>query len=338
MKIYLKCFGAFFVGIYLLTILIPFATQLEFDTIPQNIGVEHEPLVKNYQDKLGENFLLYDVATKNIIEVSEKDFLIGSLVSEMDSSVGLEAMKAQTVAAYSYYSCLRNENADNDYHFTFNSEINSVYTQNIDPSEIEVYQNAVESVYGEILMYQNEIAYASFFNNSNGRTESALDVWGKDLPYLISVASPYDNLASTTQKSYHYSPEEIILRLSTAWGEDKFNFELEYDEWFSNIKRTLGNTVVSVNICGFTVTGEELRQCFSLASPNFSVTYNGEYFEFESMGQGSLVGMSQSGAVYMASEGASYTEILEWYYKDTTLKTVMWKIIHLILFDKRNIT
>lgn len=52
-------------------------------------------------------FRLYNEESASIQEVSERDFLIGTLSAEMPVSYHLEALKAQAVAAYTYYSYQR---------------------------------------------------------------------------------------------------------------------------------------------------------------------------------------------------------------------------------------
>lgn len=325
MKLFLKCIVIYISFMFICILSIPFIFN-RLGEIPEifsiNLPTQQSSLQEYEEEQTSfSEFILYDVTTGETISLSEMDFLIGSLASEMGTSVPIEALKAQTVASYSYYSFIRQENADDAYHISYSSEYSSVYTdiESLDENSLAIYSEAVESVYGEILEYNGITAYASFFNSSTGATESALEVWGEDIPYLVSVASPYDTLSAGGKDVFQYSAEEISLRLSNSWGEENFDFTTDYENWFSKISYTIGLTVTAVTICGFTITGEEFRQCFGLSSPCFSIVFEDDKFVFTCSGQGSLVGMSQTGAVYMAAEGASYNEILAWYYPDTEI-------------------
>lgn len=272
-----------------------------------------------------DSFILYDTATGDMITLSERDFLIGSLISEMSYSVPIEALKAQNVASYSYYSVLRAINSDNEYHISFNSEISSIYTDPLDKVDewgenydtyISIYEKAVDETLGQSLSYDGQTAYCTFFECSNGSTESACEIWGDDIAYLTGIASPYDNFNNGKIYTYTFTPDEISTLMNTAFDYD---VTLAYSEWFSEITYTAGGCVSSVNFCTFTLTGEELRLILGLSSPCFELYYDGENFVFNSQGVGSQVGMSQTGAAYMAAEGATYIEILSWYYSGTEL-------------------
>ena len=45
------------------------------------------------------------------------------------------------------------------------------------------------------MLYQGQVAKTFFFSTSGGRTASAEDVWGTAVPYLVSVADPYDSIS-----------------------------------------------------------------------------------------------------------------------------------------------
>ena len=52
---------------------------------------------------------------------------------------------------------------------------------------------AVEATTGDILLYGDELISAMFFSTSNGKTETAENFSGSDVPYLQSVDSPGDS-------------------------------------------------------------------------------------------------------------------------------------------------
>jgi SpoIID/LytB domain protein len=54
---------------------------------------------------------------------------------------------------------------------------------------------AVNATAGQVVLYGGEVAKTFFFSTSGGRTASAEDVWGEPVPYLVSVADPYDSIS-----------------------------------------------------------------------------------------------------------------------------------------------
>ena len=78
--------------------------------------------------------------------------------------------------------------------------------------------------------------------------------------------------------------------------------------------------VKNMKIGSIDTNGIEIRNLFSLRSPNFDLKYEDNKFKFTVRGYGHGVGMSQYGAEYMAKQGASYKEILLWYYPGTTIE------------------
>ena len=51
-----------------------------------------------------DTFRVLDTDSGKVVELSERDFLIGTVANELYPTYHIEAMKAQAVAAYTYYS------------------------------------------------------------------------------------------------------------------------------------------------------------------------------------------------------------------------------------------
>ncbi len=288
-----------------------------------------ETLSKIDLDYDSENFRLFDEFTNEISVVGQDEFLFCTTMCEMSPDAPVEALKAQLVAANTYYSLLREENAQNEYDIVWNSSMASIYKPkeeiiNSWGDKAVEYEEKVNVVIEEVgdknVIYDSSLACTSYFAVSNGKTEDAKDVWGgEDYPYLVSVASPYDTLSTNYESKVNISKEEIEQIVTTRWPDGRFDFSLDTKDWFTDITYTLGGGVKSIKICGFTITGDEARSAFSLKSTSFEVEANQTGFVFSVKGYGHGVGMSQTGAMYMAFEGADYIEILNWYYPGTTV-------------------
>lgn len=303
----------------------PFPTEKP-QASPDNAPEKSESSASDPQGAQRSAYRLKDTSTGEIVTVSEKDFLIATVGLEISPLAPEEALKAQAVAARSFY---RRLSENDEYDFTYDSAGPYIYAEESYfkdkwGEDCDQYRQLIESAVAatdnQVLTYGGEIACTAFFAMSNGKTQSAQDVWGQDMPYLINVASPYDTLSPEYEKTVTYTPDEIKSTLTERWPDGKFDFELPYDEWFTDIEYNAGGGVYSTNICGFTVTGNEVRSAFLLRSTTYSVEYDGDKFIFKTKGYGHGVGMSQTGAIAMAADGASYEEILSWYYPGTKLQ------------------
>ena len=54
---------------------------------------------------------------------------------------------------------------------------------------------AVQATARQVVLYDGKVATTYFSSSSGGRTVSAGEAWGKPIPYLVSVADPYDTLS-----------------------------------------------------------------------------------------------------------------------------------------------
>ena len=187
----------------------------------------------------------------------------------------------------------------------------------------EIIKSALKATENEVLCFEDTIACCSYYAISDGVTENAEEVWQLSYPYLIPVASPYDILSPYFETKTYFTPEEVKELLINNYPNAKFDFTIPYERWFSEITYTTSSSVKSVNICGFSVTGKEVRNIFSLRSTTFDIIYDGESFLFKTKGYGHGVGMSQTGASYMAQSGSDYREILAYYYPGTTLTKLL---------------
>lgn len=292
----------------------------------QNVDTNHAAPITS-----GE-FDLLDESTGTVITVSDKEFLYGAMVTEMSPTYEEEALKAQAVAAYTYYSNLRQQQAKKPTaslkgaDFTVNTEKWLIYTtkeqmqkkwgKNFDTYYAKL-SKIVDEVYGKTLQYEGQLITATYYAISSGQTENAKEVWGGDYEYLVPVASPGDVYASGYQTNVTLSEEEFKTKALAKWKG--CNFSSTADKWIGDISHTSSGSVSTIQIGGVSCTGNDARNAFGLRSANFTCTYQDGNFLFTVKGYGHGVGMSQVGAQYMAEHGSTYEEILAWYYPKTQL-------------------
>jgi len=121
--------------------------------------------------------------------VNLEQYLYGVVPSEMPFTWHPEALKAQAVVARSYALATRRTGA-----FDLYPDTRSQVYLGIEHEKPST-NAAVDATAGEVVLYEGEVAKTFFFSTSGGRTASAEDVWGTAVPYLVSVADPYDTIS-----------------------------------------------------------------------------------------------------------------------------------------------
>ncbi len=259
--------------------------------------------------------------TGEIVTLTREQYLFGVVAGEMPALYEEEALKAQTVCAYTFLKWRQKENKDHEYDITDNYQIDQCYISENAAlekwgSKADEYsqkiKTAIESVSGQALNYNGEIILSVYHAISGGSTESAKNVWGKEYPYLQSVSSIGDKLSANYITTVAATKEKL---------EKCFSLTLPttLKGTFTDFKRTNSGYVKSVKIGGKEFTGSQVREALGLKSTNFEVALKDNIFTFTVYGYGHGVGLSQNGANYMAQQGSDYEEILAHYYKGTQI-------------------
>ncbi len=272
-------------------------------------------------DEKAEQIKVFLADEKRTVDVDVNEYLKCVVAAEMPADFEKEALKAQAVAARTYlYKHIETggEGHDGAPICTDSTHCQAYITKE---KRMEAWGNAagekwdkvscaVEDTTGEIMTYNGEIISAVFHSTSSGNTEAAVDVWGKEVPYLVSVESVGD----TESPKYH---SEIVV------SEDEFKNMVDENidgaEWSKglaeNIRRSESGGIISLDVGGVNIKGSELRNIFSLRSTNIEISQESGNIKMSVKGYGHGVGMSQYGANYLASQGTGYKEILKTYYK-----------------------
>lgn len=270
-------------------------------------------------------FKIMDNANSSVFTIPENEFICLSVATEMPPSFSDEAIKAQAVASYTYFTHLK-ETSNDDYDFSVDSFSANLYTTKEQLKEkwgsnfdtyYSKFSSNVDSVFGQKIKSGDETIVATYHAISAGNTEASVDVFGGEKSYLVPVPSPGDLFAPNYQTSCEFSADELKEHLTSQWPE--IDLDPDPAQWISEIQRTSSGMVKSVKIGSIYTDGSGIRTLLSLRSPNFDVTYSDNKFTFKVRGYGHGVGMSQYGAEYMARQGSTYIEILNWYYPGTTV-------------------
>ncbi len=250
------------------------------------------------------------------VELDFTEYLTGVLISELPGSFHPEAKKAQAVVARTY--ALKRVAALDKHPGAVCTD--STCCQGFtDPDQfgaesetVRQAREAVEATDGLILTFGGSLIDATYFSCSGGMTEDAVAVWGSDVPYLQSVESPGEEIASVYTDTVVFTKAQL---------ENALGIQLKGSakSWFGPVVYTEGGGVASMMIGGKRFEGTELRRLLQLRSTVFTLSVFGDTVTISTKGYGHRVGMSQYGAQAMALAGDSYEKILSHYYLGATV-------------------
>ncbi len=232
--------------------------------------------------------------------------------AEMGKTFSEEALKAQTVAVFSYIKC-------NNWSTSGLSKSSS-YSDKV--------MNAVKSVLGQTVTYNGRTALTPFFAMSAGKTVASTTVWNSNnvIPYLNGgvVSEEKNSSPSGYKTTAMFSSAElkniIESKLGVTLSQDPSSW-IVINAHDSSVSADTGY-ISSMTVGGKTITGHYFRSAvlsYKIRSQCFNVAYNAENdsFTFTVYGYGHGAGMSQQGANYYAKQGWNYIQILKHYYPGT---------------------
>lgn len=258
-----------------------------------------------YPEKLVLDGVLVDtaVAVARIVE------------AEMGNGFEAEALKAQTVAVFSYIKC-------NNWR-TDGLSKKATYSDKV--------MQSVQSVLGQTVTYNGKTALTPFFAMSAGKTVASNTVWNTNNPvaYLaggVSSGEKNSGIAGyKTTKTYSSSELKSMIEsnLKITLGADPSQW-IKINAHDSSVSADAGY-VSSMNVGEKTISGHIFRTSvigYGIRSHCFSVVYDAgnDLFTFTVYGYGHGVGMSQRGANYYANQGWDYNAILKYYFPGTQIE------------------
>ncbi|MEL7647142.1 MAG: SpoIID/LytB domain-containing protein [Sedimentibacter sp.] len=145
--------------------------------------------------------------------VDLESYLYGVVPNEIAASWGIEALKAQAVAARTY--AVYNINPKSAYGYDLEDNQNSQVYWGYAYEKSSTNQ-AVDETKGQMIYYEGKLIQAFYHSTSGGKTEDSENVWTTSLPYARGVDDEYtDNSGSPyNQWQKNYAKDEIIKKLN----------------------------------------------------------------------------------------------------------------------------
>jgi len=249
-----------------------------------------------------------------------EEYVRGVVSAEMPSTFHEEALKAQAIAARTYALRLTGNGKEpiavdvSAQVFSSEEDRKKRWGKDFAKNERKI-KLATEETAGDIVLYEDELISAMFFSTSNGKTETAKNYSGNDIPYLQSVESlGEDEVAPSYEEN-----SEIPLDVWNATLGENWNAEM-----FKALKLVRNPTgrVQKVVTTGFEANGREIREILGLRSTDFDIAFDvtNAIVHVKTLGYGHGVGMSQYGAEALAQSGWTANKIIQHYYTGTTIK------------------
>lgn len=326
-------------ALFMPVLTVGFALETQ-NEVPQEVFepdaiVTENRLIEEKAPSYDENTTIRLCHQGTVQELSLKTYIMGVLAAEMPAGFPEEALRAQAVAARTYTmykqklyqgddapkehkgADLCDDPAHCEAYVDLEQKAEALWGDSHEVYRMRI-QAAVEATDGMILVYEEEPIAAVFCAASSEKTESAGDIWGSALPYLVSVDSPGGTDCSQYEGSVTVSQKDFIKTIQGKWPDA--DFSEPPSAWFRDSHRTEAGSVVDVLVGGVRVSGSDVRQALGLNSANFKVRVDGGNLVFTTIGYGHGVGLSQYGARYMAIAGQTYDQILQHYYPGTQLQ------------------
>ncbi|ADD01467.1 stage II sporulation protein D [Thermoanaerobacter italicus Ab9] len=284
--------------------------------------------VDNLNNKDYHTVSVFITNQNKIQKIDLEEYVKGVVAAEMPAEFEIEALKAQAVTARTYVlskeivlggkGCQLHPGADvctDSEHcqaWQSEEELRQKWGENFDKYYVKISQ-AVADTEELVLVYNDALIVPAYHAISGGKTENSEDVWQSKIPYLRSVVSPGEEVASKYKTTVVMSKEEFINKLK----QKKPSLKLDNSDILNQIKdieRTQAGHIKTLKIGNMTFGGEEIREIFDLNSTNFNFEAQGNNIVITVIGYGHGVGMSQYGANALAKQGKKFDEILRYYY------------------------
>ncbi|MBV9851765.1 MAG: SpoIID/LytB domain-containing protein [Armatimonadetes bacterium] len=266
-----------------------------------------------------------DDGTLRVINtVPLEEYLYGVIPAEIGTHVPMEAMKAQAVAARTY--ALKNRGKFASEGFDLDDTTRSEGYDGWD-GETAASNAAVDATRGLVLTWHGTLIDAPYSTDSGGMT--AVDPASPYLQAVLDAPGPNAPDYAADAKYHTWTQTFTPAQLQAALARDPLtqvdDFASLTLDGFDASGRITTATVISTDGTTKTVTGTQLRRILGydvLRSTRVTLTIlpDGDY-QFRGKGWGHGLGMSQEGAVAMASPPyrKTYADILRHYYVGTTL-------------------
>lgn len=261
---------------------------------------------KNPKSPFPQKVTVYLKERSEIVSLDYSEFLEGCLrgfLPENDDLYEPQTLEALAVVVNTNaLYALQNRDKFENYGADFSTGEMFPYTDKSVKSSVRaLVRTAAEASAKKYLTLDGKPVQLDFCRISSGKTIPKL-------PAMPSVNLPSDALSKGFLSKNAYTVNEV-----RALSEIK-RLREPPEEWFSEPVYDEYGTLLSVKICGQTITGEFIKNTLGLRSAAIEIGFEDDCFVFICKGWGNNTGMSLAAADSMSRDGKTADEILTFFY------------------------
>ena len=286
---------------------------------------------------------VFDVSSNKIRDMQLEEYIKGVVAAEMPASFGIEALKAQAIAArtitlrqmtaFGGSGCTAHPGADicTDHRhcqaWISQEELRKRTGYVNYPVYAGKIRDATDSTRGLVATYQGNLIEACYHAASGGATDNSEEVWSSPVPYLRGVSTEFESKEPDFRKEVSFTMDDLEKKLNTSLKENKSTTykvagkdvhvisEERMDKPIEILDVSKAGRVKEIRIGDKVFSGYTLRTLLGLASTKMTYRIADNEVRITTTGYGHGVGMSQYGANTMAEAGKNFEEILKHYYQ-----------------------
>lgn len=291
-------------------------TEVEFIGTKYNnvfsLKTDKLPQERVYEENLSVGVLGNSLLLINTISLEK--YVAGVVQSEVyGSSQDVEFFKIQAIASRTY--CLANLNRHIRQGYNM---CDAVHCQSYKGrcTQADIFRATYETFNDVIVDSLNRLISPAYHSNSGGMTESAGNIWQKDIPYLQSKIDTF----SVGARNYEWEkiiPKRLWVNYFVEKYGEKYRTEELYQEAIVNFEQPIRKALWIIE--SDTIPTKDIRAYFKLRSAFFNVSLQGDNVYLKGKGYGHGVGLSQEGAIEMVRRGYSCEEILQFYFNNVRI-------------------
>ena len=200
-----------------------------------------------------------------------ENYLYGVVPREIPASSHIEALKAQSIVARSYaYRNIAKHKADG---FDLCDTTHCQVYMGKD-NEHQATNKAIDLTYGEFVTYKGQIVETPYHSTSGGKTESSVNSWGGNFPYLVGVEDEFSANSPNSSWTVEISLKDLEYKLASA------GINVGVIKSIEIIDTTESNRVKNLRLIGSdkteTISGVKMQSALGLKSRWFDITRQGD--------------------------------------------------------------
>jgi len=280
-----------------------------------------EPVIINGRTFRGDIQLIKDnMKLSAVNHIDLEDYVKGISVRETSHYWPFDSLKAEVIVFRTFALYKMQENSHKDFDLT-----SDVYSQAYGGRAAERYRinKAVDETRGLALTYRGKIFPSFYHATCGGYTDDAALLWNVDTPPLKGV------LCNFCQDSPHFKWHNVSSLTEIKEALVKGGLRIEDIKDMIIMGRDKSGRITDLKIVTAKKDTQILAKDFRnmlgpnvIRSTNFQLRLVDHDMVFEGFGWGHGIGLCQWGAYFMAKQGYTYKQIIEYYYPGSEISLI----------------